>query len=115
MKARFVFESLVGLIGLIAVLLLGEVGGVFLVLFVLFPVIVRLNKPHKPDERELLLFYQTSNFTLILIFIALVLIYVASGVIINGHQIGDNWYLLSISSILFVHGLIGLVVFRRMS
>lgn len=115
MKARFAFESLVGLIGLVTVLLLGDLGGVFLVLFVFFPVIVRLNKAHKPDERELQLFYQASNFTLILIFVALVLIYVASGVTINGHQIGDNWYLLSISSILFVHGLIGLVVFRRVS
>ncbi len=115
MKARFAFESLVGLIGLVAVLLLGNKGGVFLVLFVFFPVIVRLNKANRPDERELQLFYQASNFTLILIFIALVLIYVASGVTINGHQIGDNWYLLSISSILFVHGLIGLVVFRRVS
>ncbi len=115
MRARFAFESLVGLIGLVAVLLLGKIGGVFMVLFVLFPVIVRLNKAQKPDERELQLFYQTSNFTLILIFMALLLIYVGSDLTINGHQIGDNWYLLSISSILFVHGLIGLVVFRRVS
>ncbi len=113
MKVRFVFESFVGLIGMIFVLLLGKVGGVFMVLFVLFPVIVRLNKANKPDERELKLFYQTSNFTLILIFIALMLIYVASGVTINGHMVGDNWYLLSIASILFVHGLIGVVVFKR--
>jgi len=115
MRVRFVFESLVGLIGMVAVLLLGSVGGLFMMLFVFFPAIVRLNKAHKPDERELQLFYQASNFTLILIFIALVLIYVASGVTLNGHQIGDNWYLLSISSILFIHGLIGLVVFRRVS
>ncbi len=115
MKIRFAFESLVGLIGLIAVLLLGEVGGIFLVLFAFFPAIVRLNKANKPDERELQLFYQASNFTLILIFIALVLIYVLSGVTLNGHQIGDNWYLLSVSSILFTHGLIGLVVFRKVS
>jgi len=115
MRARFAFESLVGLIGLVAVLLLGKVGGVFMVLFVFFPVIVRLNKAHRPDERELQLFYQASNFTLILIFMALVLIYVASGVTINGNTVGDNWYLLSISSILFVHGMIGLVVFRRVS
>ena len=115
MKTRFAYESLVGLIGLITVLLFGEVGGVSLVLFALFPVIVRLKKAHKPDERELLLFYQTSNFTLILIFMALVLIYVASGVRINGNMIGDNWYLLSISSILFIHGLIGLVVFKKMN
>jgi len=115
MKVRFVFESFVGLIGLIAVLLLGKGGGVFMVLFVLFPVIVRLNKAHKPDERELQLFYRTSNFTLILIFMALMLIYVASGVTINGHTVGDNWYPLSIASILFIHGLIGMVVFRRMN
>lgn len=108
------FESFVGLIGLIAVLLLGNVGGVFMVLFVLFPVIVRRNKANITDERELQLFYQTSNFTLILIFIALTLIYVASGVTINGHTVGDNWYLLSIASILFTHGLIGVFVFRRM-
>ena len=115
MRLRFAFESLVGLIGLAAVLLLGDVGGVFLVLFVLFPVIARAGRTHKPDERELQLFYQTSNFTLILIFIALVLIYVASDLTINGHQIGENWYLLSISSILFIHGLIGLIVFRRVN
>lgn len=115
MRARFIFESLVGLIGLIAVLLLGPVGGVFMVLFVFFPVIVRLSKANKPDERELLLFYQTSNLTLILIFVALVLIYVASGIMINGNLVGDNWYLLSIASILFIHGLIGFIVFRKVS
>lgn len=114
MKARFAYESLVGLIGLIAVLLLGDGGGVSLVLFVFYPVIVRMNKADKPDERELLLFYQTSNFTLILIFVALVLIYVFSGLTINGHTVGDSWYLLSISSILFIHGLIGLAVFKKM-
>lgn len=115
MKVRFMFESFVGLIGLIAVLLLGNVGGIFMMLFVLFPVIVRRNKAHKPDDRELQLFYRTSNFTLILIFMALTLIYIASGVTINGHTVGDNWFLLSIASILFTHGLIGMVVFRRMS
>ena len=115
MRTRFAFESLVGLIGILAVLFLGAVGGVFMVLFVLFPVVVRLSKAHKPDERELQLFYQTSNFTLVLIFIALVLIYVASDLTITGHQIGDNWYLLSISSILFFHGLIGLIVFKKVN
>ena len=115
MKARFAYESLVGLIGLIAVLLFGDVGGVSLVLFAFFPVIVRMNKANNPDERELLLFYKTSNFTLILIFVALVLIYVFSGLTINGHTVGDSWYLLSISSILFIHGLIGLSVFKRVS
>lgn len=115
MRARFVFESLIGFIGFVAVLLFGEEGGLFMLLFVLYPVIVRRNKASKPDEQELLLFYQTGNFTLILIFIALVLIYAASGVTINGHQIGDNWYLLSITSILFIHGLMGLAVFKRVN
>jgi len=113
MRIRFVYESLVGLIGLIAVLLLGNVGGISLVLFAFFPVIVRMTKAHKPDEDELRMFYQTGNFTLILIFIALLMIYVFSGVTINGHIVGDNWFLLSISSILFFHGLIGVVVFKK--
>jgi len=115
MRLRFAYESLVGFIGLIAVLLLGDVGGVSLVLFAFFPVIVRMNKGDNPDERELLLFYKTSNFTLILIFVSLVLIYVFSGLTINGHAVGDSWYLLSISSILFIHGLIGLAVFKKVN
>lgn len=115
MRARFAYESLVGLIGLIAVLIFGDVGGVSLVLFVFFPVIVRMKKADNPDESELLLFYKTSNFTVILIFVALVLIYVFSGLTINGHMVGDSWYLLSISSILFIHGLIGVTVFKKVN
>lgn len=115
MRARFAYEGFVGLIGLIAVLLFGDVGGVSLVLFVFFPVIVRMKKADNPDENELLLFYKTSNFTLILIFVALVLIYVFSDLTINGHMVGESWYLLSISSILFIHGMMGLAVFKKVN
>lgn len=112
MKMRFAFEFMVGLIGITAILIFGSRGMVALVLFAFFPVVVRKYGGHRPDERELQLFYRASNWTLVLIFLAVLAIYLASPLIINGYRVGDNWYLLTSAAILAVHGLSGLVVFR---
>ena len=112
MKMRFAFELMVGLIVLTAVLLFGSKGMVAFVFFAFFPVVVRRYGGHRPDEREMQLFYRASNWSLVLIFLAVLAVYLASSVVINGYRVGDNWYLLTMASILAVHGLSGLVVFR---
>lgn len=112
MKNRFAFEMAVGLVGLVAVLFLGSKGMVALVLFAFFPLVVRKSGGHRPDERELQLFYRAGNWTVVLIILSVLVIYLASPLIINGNRVGDNWYLLTVSSILIVHGLAGLAAFR---
>jgi hypothetical protein len=113
MIAIFGVQFAIGLICLVAVLLLGEVGMVAFVPFALYPVFVRKYMPQGPDERELQFFYRAGNFTMIFMVLAILGIYFASGIAINGNLIGDNWHLLSIASILFFHGFSGLLVFRK--
>jgi hypothetical protein len=112
MKIRFAFELAVGMISVAAVLLLGSVGMVFFALFAFFPLVVRKYGSHKPDERELQLFYRAGNLTLVLIFLAVLGIYLASSVSINGRAVGENWYLLTMGAILATHGFAGLISFR---
>ncbi len=113
MKIRFAFEMAVGLIGIAAVLLLGSAGMVFFVLFAFFPLVVRKYGGHKPDERELQLFYRAGNLTLVLIILAVLGIYLASPLSINGRAVGENWYLITMGAILATHGLAGLISFRE--
>lgn len=113
MTARFWFESIVGLICMIGILLFGKAGFVCFVLFALLPLVTRLCKGNKPDERELQLFYKAGNLSLALTIIVILLISRLSNVVINDHSIGDNWMLLSVTSIIMFHGIAGLIVFHR--
>ncbi|MBU0711430.1 hypothetical protein KJ762_02795 [bacterium] len=110
---RFWFESIVGLFCIICMLLFGQAGAASFALFALLPVIMRIRKMTKPDERELQLFYKAGNLSIALVIITIYLISHFSGVAINGHAIGDNWMFLSITSILMFHGIAGLIVFRK--
>lgn len=113
MIARFWFESIAGLICILCILLFGQVGFISFALFALLPVVTRLYKGNKPDERELQLFYKAGNLSLALTIIVIFLISRLSGVVVNGHSIGDNWMLFSITSIVMFHGIAGLIVFHR--
>ena len=110
---RFWFESIVGLLCIICMLVFGQAGAASFALFALLPIIMRVRKFKKPDEREVYLFFKAGNLSLALGIIAIYLISRLSGVIINGHTIGDNWMFLSITSILMFHGIAGLVVFKK--
>ena len=110
---RFWFESIYGFICLGCILLFGAKGTSSFILLVLCPLIMRIKKIKKPDERELLLFYKTGNLTMGIAIIVILIIHHFQGAVVNGHLIGDNWMTLVFSSLFFAHGLAGLIIFKR--
>jgi Na+/H+-translocating membrane pyrophosphatase len=109
MKARFIFELIVGLTGVISVLIFGEAGFAALALFAAYVFF----KKSKPDEREYQLFYRVGNLTAIFTLLLAVLIFLLSDQVIAGNVIGNLWIYLLVFSFLLTHGLCGLVVFTR--
>lgn len=109
MTARYLIETIVGGISLLGILLLGDAGTAFLALLAITPFYMRWRKV-KPDERELQLFYKTGNWTMAAMILAIILIDRFFNLSVNGHLIGDNWTLLAISSIIFLHGSLGLTI-----
>jgi len=112
MKFRYYFEAIVGILCFILILLFGAVGGVLLSLLAFLPVIIWKTKV-RPDERELQLFYKTGNLTWGLQFVILTIIYFITDKTVNGHLILDSWLTLSISSIIMVHGIAGLIFLKK--
>jgi hypothetical protein len=111
MKLRFYFEAVVGMFCFILILSFGAAGGASLAFFAILPVIIWKNKV-KPDERELQLFYKTGNLTYGLQFVALTMIYLIEDKSINGNLILNSWLTLSISSMIMVHGIAGLIFLK---
>mgnify|MGYP001577570574 CR=1 FL=1 len=111
MKFRYYFEAIVGTFCFILILLFGAVGGASLSLLAFLPVIIWKIRV-RPDERELQLFYKTGNLTYGLQFVALTIIYFITDKTVNGHLILDSWLTLSISSIIMVHGIAGLIFLK---
>jgi len=109
MKKRFYLELIVGIIGLIAVFLFGSKGLAILALLVIHPFIGK----KKADERESQLFNKIGNITAAVTLFAAIGIYFASGIVMNGHQIGENWLILLVFSFLIAHGAAGLIIFRK--
>lgn len=110
---RFWFESIIGFICLVCILLFGAKGASILVIFALLPILMRIKKTKKPDERELQLFYKIGNLTMGLTIIAIIIIHYLQDTEVNGHLIGGNWMTLAITSILIAHGLAGLIIFNK--
>lgn len=113
MLFRLIYEGAVGAITLIAMLLFGEAGFAAFALLALLPVIWRVKKFPKPDERELQLFYQTNNWTLIFTIFVMLLIYEYPNVAIGGVIVGELWFPLSIAAMLLGRGIVGLVLFHN--
>ena len=111
MNLRFIFEAVVGAVCLLAILFFGSKGIAALALFAFLPIIMRIKKTI-PDEREKQIFYKVGNLTFGLTVIALYIIYQLSDYTINGNHIEDYWYFLSITSIILIHGISGLIIFR---
>ena len=111
MKFRYWFEATVGTLCFILILLFGAVGGASLSLLALLPIIIWRIRV-RPDERELQLFYKTGNLAWGLQFIILTIIYFISDKTVNGNLILDSWLTLSISSIIMVHGIAGLIFLK---
>ena len=111
MTGRYLIETVVGGIALLGILLLGDAGTAFLALLAITPFYMRWRKV-KPDELELQLFYKTGNFTMAATFLALILIDRFFNHSVNGHLISENWMPLTISAIIFLHGLIGLTIWK---
>jgi len=109
MTKRFTYELMVGLLGLIAIYFFAEKGLAVLALLAAHPFIGK----KKADEREKQLFYKTGNLTAAITLLFCVLIYFASGISLNGFDIGANWLILAVFSFLIAHGLSGLVIFSR--
>lgn len=109
---RFYFQAVISLICILGILIWGDKGYALLVLFVLLPVIMRMKKTPKPDERELQLFYKACNITFGGTILAIVLIENISDVIINGNKIGNYWGILTIMSIVVIQGITGLIIYK---
>jgi len=111
MLLRYYFETFVGLLCFALILVLGSKGMASLALFALLPIIMRLRKT-KVDERELHLFYKAGNITMGGNILFLFLIYRFSDTVINGNIIGNNWFALAVTATLFVHGAVGLFLYK---
>ena len=110
---RFWFESVIGFVCLLCIILFGAKGASSLAIFVMLPIIMRIKKTEKPDERELQLFSKTGNLTMGLTIIAIVIIRYFQDTMVNGQLIGSNWITLAIASIMLAHGLAGIIIFNK--
>lgn len=109
MRKRFVYELIVGIIMMIAVFLFGPKGIAALALLTAHPFIGK----KRTDECESQLFYKIGNYTAAATLLASVVVYYFSDSVVNGLDIGENWFGLVISSFLIAHGLIGLIMTRE--
>ena len=110
MNFRFIIEFLLGAICFTAVILFGDYGYYSFALWLLL--LVTHGKKHKLDEREKQLFYKVGNLTFGLTIMVLWIIFNLSHDTINGNLVVNYWYWLSISGIMFTHGIAGLIIFR---
>ncbi len=59
---RFYFQAVISLICILGILIWSDKGYTLLALFALLPIIMRMEKTTKPDERELQLFYKNRKY-----------------------------------------------------
>ena len=121
MKAnlRFILEGTVGILVFVSVILFGDQGGAVFALMALIPIIVvmstvlRTRRLPKADERERLLFYQTGNFSLGFMILAMAVLdqLARNGVFVK--LIQGNWFFLSVAIFIVGHSFIGLMLFQR--
>lgn len=109
MNKRFILELTVGIILLVAVLIFGQKGFAAFALLAIHPFIA---KKKKLDERESQLFNKIGNYTAAITFLACVIIFYFSDLLINGHAIGENWLYYVCSAFLVSHGISGLLIMR---
>lgn len=112
MVLRYNFEFFVGLLIIAVILIFGEILSPAFFLLAFVPLLIKIEKG-KADERELYVFYKSGNYSMGVGVLCMYFINRFSDVAINGHVIGDNWFTLSIGSILMVHGLAGLLFNRK--
>lgn len=109
MQKRYSAFILAGIIGLICIFLLGVRGMYSLNLaFLIFLLPVR-----KQDEREIQLSRRTFNFSLGIIMIILINIYVISNFTNFGIFLKENWVGLLISGFFIILGSTGLILLNR--
>jgi len=108
---RYGFTGFVGLAAIAGTLLFGQAGSAVFAIFAFLPVVALFaTKKRKPDEREMQLFLTTNNITIVLVILTILAIYSGSAIVINGHKLGDQWHLLTIYSILFWQGVVGIIL-----
>ncbi len=112
MLFRFYLQVIISLICILGVFAWGDKATALLALFALIPVIMRIKKIKKLDEREQQLFYKIGNITLGVSILIIVLIYKLSDFVLYNIKIGDYWMILTILSLIFIQGLVGLIVFK---
>lgn len=109
MNKRFILELTVGIILLVAVLIFGQNGFAAFALLAIHPFVA---KKKKLDERESQLFNKIGNYTAAITFLASVIAFYFSDLMINGQAIGENWLFYVCSAFLISHGGSGLVIMR---
>lgn len=109
---RFYFQTAISLICILGILIWSDKGYALLVFFALLPIIMRMKKTTKPDERELQLFYKIGNIKFGGVILVIVLIENISDAVINGNKIGNFWGILIIMSIVIIQGITGLIIYK---
>lgn len=112
MTIRFVYEGAVGFLTILLILLFGQKGGAAFALYAFLPLIMRIMKRRRPDERELCLFYRAGNISMGLTFVILVVVYFLARLQPLSDLAAANWLSLSVAAILLVHSVVGLLVFN---
>lgn len=108
MKKQFILEVLVGIIGLAIVIPYGFIGFSVIALFAIQPFI----KEKKLSKNQKSVFNQASNYTLMLLFFVMIVIFYFSDISINSVIIGENWLPLICFSIFTLHGISGLFLIK---
>ena len=113
MVYRFYFQLIVGLAVILAILFFGNEGVISILLFVLLPFLKLFTGYKVRDERELQMFYKIGNYTLLIVIAAVVIINKFSSTELNNNLIGDFWAPLTIASIFFGQGIIGILLYYK--
>lgn len=111
MLLRFGYEAFCGITALISILILGKSGAAGFAMLGILPIILRAKKI-RFDERELQIFYKAGNYSAGIVITVLAAGYILKNSSVNLH-IPENWILLLLSFIIFVHGLFGLIILKR--
>lgn len=105
---QFKCELAVGIITFATMMFFGPRGAAAIALMTFMPLILR---NQKADEREFYLFYKTGNYTMGLFIVALTAINQAQ-IYTGSEMIQKNWLSLSVVALLFIHGLVGIIIFK---
>ncbi len=107
---RFYFEGFIGFLMLFGTYFVGQQSLLALVLMALLPIYV---KKYNQDltKNQLIVFYKIHNSSVGIIVLTLFIIFSSSQFQFGIGKVGEMWLPISISSILIIHSLLGIIFF----